>query len=422
MKISSLLNEHTYLGITVSALVILLFDLLGVIGLGIYGILIIYSCVFFIINIKRKPIIISVASISSIAFYLYFILALFINGSYSHYFSAILQFFLLTIIAFSIRQNDELLLDVYLIAKIYTAASIFVSISSVAISIITIFYPDFLNILPESIKIKFTEVAGSFPARMGGLTGNANTTAILCAMGFILSIFLISVKNISKKWKIITLINIILSFYMIFLATCSRTSMLTCLVFAFAYFIIYFLVINKNDKIKKKFFVETVAFCFLMFCLFLISLFLFPDFRNYIFNHVIRVDSLSTGSERLPLYEKALALVKDHIVFGYNYQDLGAAHAHNLLLQIVSFGGIPSLVLFGIYFFSTLVSGIKNLATPNASEYDIHLLSCFCLAFIFCFMSYGITEGGAITSMRAISICTPVFFAFANLLTYNKTI
>ncbi len=419
MKLSIISNEHIYFGITIATLVALLFNLLGSVGLIIYGILILFSCFFFIANIRRQNFLFSISSISAITFYLYFILALFINGSYSLYASSVFQFFLLTIISFYIRNNEDLLSDIYMIAKIYIIASLIMGLGSILVSVITTLCPNLINLLPELIKNKFYKITGTFPNRIGGFTENPNTTAILCTVGFTLSILISTSTKVSKKWKIISLFNILISLYMVFIATCSRTSMITCFIFAVSYFALYFLSLNRKNPVKRKIFRLTIILGILVVCIFLLALLISPDFRNYFFNHIIRVDSLATGSQRIPLYKKALELVKDNLAFGYNIKDLGYPHAHNLLLQVLSFSGVPGLILFCIYALSTLIVAIKNITSKSMLIYEIRMLNCFCLSFLLCFMAYGITEGGALTNMRAISIFAPVVFGFTNVINNN---
>ena len=265
----------------------------------------------------------------------------------------------------------------------------------------------------------FLKTMGEYPRRMAGIATHPNYTAEFCLVGTMLSFYLITTEK-SRKWKTFSLLNIIISFFIIFIATSSRTSMVCMLFFTCAFLCFYFYSNRKDAKIVKR--MKYILFCLLFIALICIILFFISDsFKKFVNEHVLRVSSLKTASGRDSVYKVAFELGKGHRIFGYNDKELAnriASHAHNMYLQLLSFSGIPGLVLYCIYFFYTIYLAIKNFFN-NAFDSSEKLLNCLFLSYLICYILYGIPEDAGVNWMKAISVYAQIIFASIHILNYN---
>lgn len=413
------LDVHLYFIITLTTITILLFNVFDFLGLIIYGFLIIYGLIFIIVNYKSKPILKTPSFYILSAYYIYSFLALCVNGSLFRRGSAILQLFMLSIIAFFIRPNQEIEKDIKSLSKMMTVASIIMGATSIGITLFTYYNPEIVPIFPAYIQNVFLKTMGECPRRMAGIATHPNYTAEFCLVGTMLSFYLITTEK-SRKWKTFSLLNIIISFFIIFIATSSRTSMVCMLFFTCAFLCFYFYSNRKDAKIVKR--MKYILFCLLFIALICIILFFISDsFKKFVNEHVLRVSSLKTASGRDSVYKVAFELGKGHRIFGYNDQELSnriASHAHNMYLQLLSFAGIPGLVLYCIYFFYTIYLAIKNFFNNvfNSSE---KVLNCLFLSYLTCYILYGIPEDAGVNWIKAISVYAQIIFAFIHILNYN---
>ena len=154
----------------------------------------------------------------------------------------------------------------------------------------------------------------------------------------------------------------------------------------------------------------------------LILLFASESFRDFVRNHIIRVSSLSTASGRDSVYKVAFELGKGHRLLGYNESKLTeqivAPHAHNMYLQLLSFSGIPGLLLYCIYLGYTVYLAFRNFF-DNSFSFNVKLLNCLFLSFVLCYLLYGIPEEAGVNRIKAISIYAQVIFGFIHVLHYN---
>lgn len=410
-------DTHTYLVITITAIIAMLFNVLGVIPTFIvYTLLIAYGVIFFLLNIRKKSILTKPIFFIMVAYYLYFLFAVSLNGTIWQTGFAIIQLFLISLISYFIKPNEEIESDIEIAAKIMTIASLIMVISSLAVTLFTYTHIELVNTLPEIIKSRLIKVTGSFPRRMAGFHYHPNKTAEFCMTGSLFSSFLF-IKSSKKEWKIFSMLNILLSFYTIFVLTNSRTAMVGYVGSIGAFFLLYLFLLNKDKKRKLVF---TIVFITIVILLALILLFS-ESFSSFVFNNVLRVSSLSTASGRDSVYKVAFELGKGHRLFGYNInllEEAIAPHAHNIYLQLLSFAGAPGLILFCLYFFYTSVIAVKNIFDRRFTETE-KKLNCFLACYIFCYFLVGIPEIAGVDSYNAISIHIQIVLAYVNLLHYN---
>ncbi len=415
-----ILNDiHLYLIITLTSLSILLFNVFGFFGIIVYGLLVIYGFLFFLFNVKSKHILKTPPLYVMIAYYAYFCIALCINGAILQRGFTMAQLFLLSLISFFIRPNEDLEYDIKQLSKIMTIASIVMSCSSIAIAFFTYMRQETVSAFPEYIRNIFFTVTGNFPTRMAGFSYQPNLTAEFCLISTMFSVFLI-VSKPSKLWKVCSVLNIIASIFTIFVATSSRTSMVCILAFFFIFFCLFMYINKENMQFKRKMIYILLCLGFVVL-LVLILFFASESFRNFVRNHVIRVSSLSTASGRDSVYKVAFELGKGHRLFGYNESNLAeriAPHAHNMYLQLLSFAGIPGLLLYCIYLGCTVYLAFKNFFDKSFS-YNVKLLNCLFLSFVLCYLLYGIPEEAGVNRIKAISIYAQVIFGFIHVLHYN---
>ena len=411
---------HSFLLVTVSCLLLLNLNFLGTLGLVIYGIMIAYSAFFFILNYKKrqdfckKPFIFYFI----IAYYSYFLFAVFINGSFSYNGPALIQLFLLYLIVILRQNNAEILEDIKSVAKILTVFGLIAGIGSIGIAIFTYYYPEAVSLLPEKIGEVFFNMTQGFPLRLAGYRYHPNGTAQACFTSLMFSIYLLSIAD-SSKWKVLSLLNCFIAVYLIVIATNSRTNIVCLALFLFLYFIIYFFVLNKENKQLNKIKNSIVIITLGLLLVFSLIVFFYEPAKEFLFSRVLRVSSIKDASGRDDVYKIAYELGQGHRILGYDMHQLRVAgnvdHAHNLFLQLLSAGGIPTLALFCISFFITIFFATKNLIRIK-HDLSIRKLNCFFFCFIICYFIQGIPEISGVDNMSPFAICSQIIFAYINVI------
>lgn len=410
----------TFILVSITVISIIQIEVFGTLGLIIYGLLIAYGIVFILLNLRKLNTLHKPISIIAFAYYFYFILADCINGNFVLTGPSLIQYLILLIIAFSIRPTQQLNSTILSIAKIMTIMGIVVSISSVFIALLTYYFPDLINKLPQYFANICIKSTGAFPGRASGVLGNANITGGYSFVCAIFSMYLMFIDQ-TKKWKSISCVNYILSAYMIFIFCNSRSFILALLSSSIIFIFLYFLHVYKEDKQKIKAFKIILICAVILFIILGLSILYISQFRTFIFDRILRVTSLSDGSGRLEIYKTALELGKGNRVFGYSFRDLeaitGNSHAHNIFIELLSFGGIPSLLLFCIFFFYTGLVAIKNVFAKNTSK-ECCILSIFLLAYGVGYFICGLT-GSDINRMRMTTVCLQIAMGFIHVIAYN---
>ena len=417
---------HTYLLVTISTLLALYLNFFGTIGLVLYGLLISYSIIFIFSNYRRMeqyknlPLVFFVI----VAYYCYYILAVSINGSFSYNGPAIIQLFLLSYICFFREDESKMVNDVNSISKIFTIFGLAMGIGSFGIAVFTLFFPDIVNTFPSAVAKSFNSIKGSFPyGRLAGLRKYPNPTALACLTSIVFSFYLISIEH-RKRWLISALFNIVLGGYLIVVATNSRTNMVCLVAFALCYYVFYFFVLYKDDNKKRKIRNIIAAILLLIIIiLFVVILICSNSVRDFFFNHVFRISSIKDASGRDDVYKITYDLGKGKRLFGINMNEYMETtelpNAHNIYLQLLTAGGIPSLILFCIWFFFTFFAAFKNLFSKEEPK-EIQNLNCFFVSFIICYFLQGIPETGGVDIMSPFSIAAQIIFAYIDLIYFTR--
>ena len=245
-----LFDIHNCLKIVFSLLIIIQFNIFGTIGLIGYGFMLIYSAVCIIYNAKQKHFCKSITFYSGVLFYFFSLLGPLVNGGFNRIGTRILQLFLIMLLAFIDRDENEILADIKSLTKIMTIAGLIMGLSSILLTAFVTLQKGYVQQLPQNIADKLFYLAGSFTNRITGLAANANLTSCYTMVGAICSSYLLTLST-NLKWKYLSIVNIFLSIYIIFIATASRTTMLAVIGSAITYAFLYFFIICKGNKIKR---------------------------------------------------------------------------------------------------------------------------------------------------------------------------
>ena len=402
-------NVSVFLLVTIMSIAIIQIDIFGIFGLVVYGLLIAYGIFFIAVNYKKLNLLKHPIVYIAFAYYLYFIFAGIVNGNVTYTGPSLIQFFILTIVSFSVRPVSDIKKEFGILAKYLTVMGLVVSVGSIAVCLITYYMPDFVLALPETVKNKFYDFTSAFPVRATGIIGNANRSAGYIYICALFSLYLI-VSNRKSKWVILGIINILIAFYSTFIIFAARTYML-CLLITFPCFFIAYLINKYRSKIfKQKIFYIIIGIVLITILCFVLACVISEDARDYILNHIVRISSLSDGSGRLGIYKASLELSKEHKVFGYHYKELhnsiGFDHAHNIFIEILASGGIPSLVLFCLFMFYTIYVAIRNVFIKSNISNETRLLICLLISYLAGYLITGMT-GSDINRMVFTTVVLP---------------
>ena len=417
---------HTYLKVTLTSIAILQLSILGTLGLGIYGLLIVYSFAFFALNVRTRPMMRGFALNLAITYYLYFILAECINGKWPRGGAALLQLFSLTLILYFHRNTDEIVIDVKYITRMIVIVNLFMTIGSLAVTLFTVSNPQIVAMLPESIAAFMRDVTESYPVRMAGLGLQPNVTAGFCLVSLMACAYMFTSEK-SAKWIVTAIMSALLSLYVIVIPTSSRTSMITLVAFMGVYVLTYFLVVQKDDRKMRMLFYLLLAIALLALLILAVVFMVSASARDFLLNKVVRISSLSTGSGRTDVYRAVLKLSRDNPIFGFSHTELAANNsthvtsAHNVFLHALAFSGIPGLVLFCAYLFYTLFIAVANVFTRKPMSKENRNLCCLLLSFMVSYLVYGLAEDCSIDGMKMISVCAQLVFAFSHMIRHNLT-
>lgn len=422
-KSSAVFDLGRHLAVLVTVTAVLQLNLFGTLGLIVYGVLYTYSFITIIVNyIRGQKLYIHPMLIAVSLYYLHYMVCVTVNGYFMVGFTPLLQLFLLTVACFFVRRNDDYVSDFSYMSKVLTIMGLVMAGLSLFISHIYYNHYDFVSVLPECIKA-IIDFAGPIPpnGRLSGLLSGPNATALYSSVCAMFALYLFFSMNTGTGWKITACANILTALYIIFIRTSSRTSMLSILAFLFLFIALFYLVLSKNKKRNLIIFFCSIAICFSLIA------FMFytnESFHQIVSKHILRTESLSTGSGRLKLYEAAYELGKGNRLFGISRQalvdatgDPNALHAHNLILQLLTFTGIPGLILYCAYIFTSTWFAIQNLY--RVQDNKLKLLCIFIVCFIFAYYINGITEYGSLDRLRMLSLCAQVVFAYPYMIRYN---
>ena len=414
-------DTRIFLLVTFMSIAVIQIEIFGLIGRIVYGLLIAYGVIFIAVNFKNLHLLKHPIFYIACAYYLYFILANLINGSFVRRGPAIIQYFLLCIIAFSIRPIEDIKRDFTDIAKFMIVMGLIQAICSISMALIFYLCPAVVYSLPSNISSLYIQMVGGFPVRASGLILNANFTGGYEFVSCVLSIFLLLSHPTSKKWTYLAILNIILALYTIFIFCASRTYMLGTIGTLGVFFLLYFLVAFKDDRRAKHFFYLCLLSLILVLLLLLILFFIIPSTREFFLNRVVRVDSLSDGTGRLNVWKNAWELGKTNRIIGIDFDLLEQAttlsNAHNIILEMLTFGGVPTLVLFLIYFIYT-ISIIVRIISKKENNIDSKIFYCFLLSYLIGYFITGMTESD-INRLKMTTLLFSISMGFIHVINYQ---
>ena len=388
-------DTRIFLLVTFMSIAVIQIDIFGVLGLIVYGLLIAYGVVFIAVNFKNLHLLKHPVFYIACAYYLYFILANVINGSFNLRGPSIVQYFLLCVVAFSVRPVDEIRRDVITAAKFMTVIGIVQAVFCIFAALLLYSAPQFVDNTPEFFSALIHEVADGFPVRASGLVQNANLTA---------------------GYEFVSL-----AIYIVFVYCASRTYMLAGMSFSLVFLVLYYFgVCRENEKQRKIFHACLICICALIVIAIMI-LVCSPAVRDFLLNRVLRIDSLSTGSGRLNIWKTSIELGKGHRLFGISYEALeeatGFGNAHNSILEMLTFGGLPTLILFSVYYLYTLYVAGKVIVKGKMDTKTM-LFFCFLVAYILGHFVAGMTESD-INRLKMTTLLFSVSMGFIHVINYQ---
>lgn len=390
----ALMDIHRFYLSIISICTLLSFNFFGKIGLPLYGIMLAYSIILFFQN-KKKEFYRHWSLYILVAYYLYFFIALCVNGAVTSYGVSCIQLLFLSLITFYRRDIDSYVKDFVAIARISIILSLIMSIGSIIIGLVVYFAPEIINTLPAGISNYFKVVAGSYPIRLTGFSFQPNVSARVCLLGTIFSIYMLTCEEKqNRKWYALAISNIIVSLYFIVFATNSRTSLIVLFIFSVSYLFIYAFILKKGNKNILKIILLIAVILLALIVLVIIAISISPEIKEFLLNDIFRVSTISTGTGRTTVFKTALELGKGNRLFGFYPGELkervGVTSTHNLFLELLSYGGIPSLVLYAIFFFYTFYVSYKNMKCNTIVLRERVLCSlffCYILSYFVCGMA-----------------------------------
>lgn len=414
-------DPRIFLLVTFMSIAVIQIDIFGVLGLIVYGLLIAYGVVFIAVNFKNLHLLKHPVFYIACAYYLYFILANVINGSFNLRGPSIVQYFLLCVVAFSVRPADEIRRDVITVAKFMTVIGIIQAVFCIFAALLLYNAPQFVDNTPEFFSALIHEVADGFPVRASGLVQNANLTAGYEFVSGILSFFLLLNYAKNREWIWPAIINIALAIYIVFVYCASRTYMLAGMSFSLAFLVLYYFGVCRENEKQRKIFHVCLICIFALIVIAIMILVCSPAVRDFLLNRVLRIDSLSTGSGRLNIWKTSIELGKGNRLFGISYEALedatGFSNTHNSLLEMLAFGGIPTLVLFIIYYLYTLFVAGKVILKGKMDSQTM-LFFCFLVAYILGHFVAGMTESD-INRLKMTTLLFSISMGFIHVINYQ---
>ena len=395
---------RTFLLISVVTVAVIQFDIFGTVGLFAYGILIAYSALFTILLLRRRKPVLGFALFSSMFFFFWSLATTIINHKFISL-ASLIQMMIFTCISFFPRNIKEIERDLTTLARIMTVSGIIMAAGTILIPYFVDVAPDIVNRLPAFLSDYLKKSAGD--VRVVGPGNNPNTTAGFSLISIIASSYLLSKKEKSRKWTINAITCIALAIPTIFILTASRTSMIACITFALSFS--FLLIISNNDgkMLKRKLLLSAIILIALTTVFILVVTF-YQELCNYILQRVIRVDSISDGSNRLNLFAVSLSLFLESPIIGASYESFleltDTASSHNAILEILTFSGIPGFISFIIFSILAFIASIKAFIRFRENNKDFSCMACLLISFLVTHFVYGLTESICINSMKMITV------------------
>lgn len=348
----------------------------------LYGIILAYSVIFLICNIKTLKFKNNLLLIIAFAFYIYSSVILTAHGDFMDIGFAHLQVFIITLCA-SIDDNVPIEDTLIFLCKTLTVLSLIMGIGSLLLEYIPNEYIP--QITAFSSKLGKLMYYNEFAPRIPGLGLNPNITAGFVTLGFIASLHLFFVLEKSKTWTILSFTNGVIAAFIIVLCCASRTCMLTLGLFTLAYPLAR-IIMHKNTNRDKLILIILVVALIVCIAILVMN----KDIRDTVFLQIIRISTLSTGAYRSILWQEFLDAFAAHKMLGIPRHSLSFESCHNIFIDVLTFTGIIGLIFYLLHMLGgTLVlfrETYRNRKTENCTTY---LFYSVCMVII---MIQAITE------------------------------
>lgn len=343
----------------------------------LFASLIVYSILFFIYNIKSFTI--SPLFYIMLSFYVtttisYIVHKDILQTGFSH-----IQYLFLFLNASLIKKDD--LEETFIpIAKWLTIYGLFLSLFP---PIASELFKDstFLHSLSNPLWQKMINSPLDLPNRYTSIL-NVNHISLILGCNCIFSVFLFF-QSKKPSWKIVSVLNAIISMFFIVFAYASRGSMVL-VASALTPFCLCILLFSPKEQTKRTVIIIIVTAFVLLIFLILFCI-ISEDFRFIILHKVLRIESISTATNRDIRQKLAIKGSLENPLFGVkasDYKDVifrelnESWHPHNLYLDVWLSFGTPSFILFiTIFIFSFYIfAKILFNREKNKENLDLYLL------------------------------------------------
>lgn len=269
-----------------------------------------------------------------------------------------LFYYILICICFIDKEDRNITEEIISIMKMLTIAAIVVSFLSIS----------FIPYVEQNIeKFSWTDkntltaltVIAKEPSRLVGMLGHPNKTGNFCAICIIGSELILFSQN-QKKWKAVSIVSILLSSLTILL-TGSRTAMLMTALFTIIFIILLFCTGLMKEKNTLKTLLLFIGIM-LIFCILALVFLVATNKVEFFLNHIIRTDSMQSGSGRTWIRAKAFEISKENRLIGVSRKyltDIIGVDAHNTYYEILATAGVPALILYLCFIFYSIYSSSK---------------------------------------------------------------
>ena len=264
-----------------------------------------------------------------------------------------LFYYILICICFIDKEDRNITEEIISIMKMLTIAAIVVSFLSIS----------FIPYVEQNIeKFSWTDkntltaltVIAKEPSRLVGMLGHPNKTGNFCAICIIGSELILFSQN-QKKWKAVSIVSILLSSLTILL-TGSRTAMLMTALFTIIFIILLFCTGLMKEKNTLKTLLLFIGIM-LIFCILALVFLVATNKVEFFLNHIIRTDSMQSGSGRTWIRAKAFEISKENRLIGVSRKyltDIIGVDAHNTYYEILATAGVPALILYLCFIFYSI--------------------------------------------------------------------
>jgi len=377
---------------------------------------------FFYCLIKRKEKLdLSIGSCALILFYILSTLILTAHGDILHLGLSQLHLFFFALNCLFLYSSNELKDQVLFIAKLFIILGLYKIIGSFVAIMIMKYNPSLANRFPEFIA---DVVRNSYanPTRPNGITVHPNTLGAIITVASWCSVYLIFTST-NKKWIIVSCITLITGI-LFAVRVSSRTTLLVITAFIGIFLVLNLMNWKQLSTINKKKIIIFISIAMICCLSALTILFTSKEAREYIFENVIRVKDIKTATGRTNLQKAALDATKDKRMFGMSYIKLsnevlhGTSHTHNPFIQILVSTGVPSLILFSLFFFYSIGCSIYLLAKQRKDK-DNLLFACFLVSSLLSLFLQSFFEQFFFVNYGAVPFFAYAVFPFAIVLKTN---